>query len=306
MAKAKYVFLNDEIVPWDEAKVHVATVAFKFGTGVFEGLRGYWNEEENQMYVLLLDAHMRRLAYSQRFMRFEGPMDTAYVAEKILELLRANEFSEGVHILATVFVDAFGPPVTSGPVGLAITAAPRSDPKVREQGCSAQVSSWQRVPDVAMPMRVKCNANYQNGRLASLQARADGYDTAILLNSRGKVSEGPSMCFFMIRDGKAVTPTITSDILESITRKAVIELLTNKLGLEVEERDIDRSELPAAEEAFYCGTAWEVTPVVSIDRLSVGDGKVGPVVRKLQQVYADVASGKLRDFPEWRTPVYPR
>ncbi len=304
MAKAKYVFLNNEIVPWDEAKVHVGTVAFKFGTAVFEGLRGYWNNDEQQMYLLLLDAHMRRLAFSQRFMRFEDPVDPAWVAEKTLELLRANEFREGVHILTTVFVDAFGPPATSGPVGLAITAAPRTDPKMREQGCTAQVSSWQRVPDVAMPMRVKCNANYQNGRLASLQARADGYDTAILLNGRGKISEGPSMCFFMVRDGKAVTPSVTSDILESITRKAVIELLKMYLKMEVEERDIDRSELPAAEEAFFCGTAWEVTPIVSIDRLAVGDGKVGPTVRTLQQVYADVASGKLPDYPQWRTPVY--
>ncbi len=306
MAKAKYVFLNDEIVPWDEAKVHVATVAFKFGTAVFEGLRAYWNDTEEQLYLLLLDAHMRRLAFCQRFMRFKDPIDPEYVGEKILDLLRANEYQQGVHILATVFVDAFGPPATSGPVGLAITAAPRSDPKLREEGCSAQVSSWQRVPDVAMPMRVKCNANYQNGRLASLQARADGYDTAILLNSRGKISEGPSMCFFMIRDGKAVTPTVTSDILESITRKAVIELLDTHLKLEVEERDIDRSELPAAEEAFFCGTAWEVTPIVSIDRLNVGDGKVGPVVRKLQQVYANVAAAKLPHYPQWRTPVYPR
>ena len=304
MAKSKYVFLNGEIVPWDEAKVHVGTVAFKFGTAVFEGLRAYWNEAEEQLYLLLLDAHMRRLAYSQRFMRFEGAIDPEYVGEKTLDLLRANEYREGVHILTTVFVDAFGPPATCGPLGLSITAAPRADPKMREQGCSAQVSSWQRVPDPAMPMRVKCNANYQNGRLASLQAKADGYDTAILLNSRGKISEGPSMCFFMIREGKAVTPTVTSDILESITRKAVIELLRTHLNLEVEERDIDRSELPAAEEAFFCGTAWEVTPIVSIDRLNVGDGKVGPAVRKLQQIYADVAAGNVPDYPQWRTPVY--
>ena len=305
MANAKFVFLNDQIVPWDEAKVHVATVAFKFGTAVFEGLRGYWNEDEGQMYLFQLDAHMRRLEFSQRFMRFEGALDSAYVSEKTIELLRANEFKEGVHILATTFVDAFGPPVTSGPIGLSITAAPRAEPRLREEGCTAQVSSWQRVSDVAMPMRVKCNANYQNGRLASLQAKADGYDTAILLNSRGKISEGPAMCFFMIRDGKAVTTTITSDILESITSTTVMELLTEYCGVAVEERDIDRSELPAAEEAFFCGTAWEVTPVVAIDRLPVGDGKVGPVVRKLQQVYADIASGKLSDHPQWRTPVYP-
>ena len=151
---------------------------------------------------------------------------------------------------------------------------------------------------------MKCNANYQNGRLATLQAQADGYDTAILLNSRGKVAEGPGMCLFMVRDGKAVTPPVTSDILESITRQTVMKLCGEYLGMEVVERDIDRSEFAAADEAFFCGTAWEVTPLVSVDRLPVGDGKVGPTVRGLQDVFFDIATGARDDHAEWRTPVY--
>jgi branched-chain amino acid aminotransferase len=299
----KFIFLNDEIVPWEEARVHVSTAAFKFGTAVFEGLRGYWNEEQEQIYLFQMDAHMRRLTYSQTFMRFEEIIDTGYVAEKTAELLRANEFRETVHAMTTVFVNGFGGPTVSGPIGLAITAAPRGGPGLVESGCSVQVSSWQRLADNAMPLRVKCNANYQNGRLAGLQAKTDGYDAALMLNSRGKVAEGPGMCFFMVRDGTVVTPTITSDILESITRQTVLDLV-KEAGLPTVERDVDRSEIAAAEEAFFCGTAWEITPVTSIDRIPVGDGKVGPIVGDLQQRYFAVAKGESPDHAEWRTAVY--
>lgn len=303
MTTPKFVFFNDEIVPFEDAKVHVSTAAFKFGTAVFEGLRGYWNAQHEQMYLFRMDAHMRRLEFSQKFMRFDRVFDGEHVTAKTIELLRANEFRTTVHSMATVFVDGFGGPTVCGPVGLVITAAPRGGPGLVEQGCTAQVSSWQRVPDNAMPMRVKCNANYQNGRLAGLQAKGDGYDTALLLNARGKISEGPGMCFFMIRNGVACTPHTASDILESITRATVLELL-REAGMEIEERDIDRSELPAAEEAFFCGTAWEVTPIISIDRLPVGSGEPGPVVRSLQERFFSVARGESDDHPEWRTPVY--
>ena len=303
MPHPRFVYLNDRVVPWEDGKVHIASVGFKFGTGVFEGLRGYWNPEREQMFVLQLAEHMQRLEFSQKFMRFDEILPGSAVAEKVLELLRANEFKENVHIMATVFVEGLGPPSTTGPIGLAILAAPRRDIPWTQSGCAAHISSWQRVPDTAMPMRVKCNANYQNGRLATLQAQADGYDTAILLNSRGKVAEGPGMCLFMIRDGKAVTPPVTSDILESITRRTVMTLCREYLDIEVIERDIDRSELAAAEEAFFCGTAWEVTPLTSVDRLPVGNGEAGPVVRGLQDVFFGIATGALDDHPEWRTPV---
>ena len=155
-----------------------------------------------------------------------------------------------------------------------------------------------------MPLRVKCNANYNNGRLALIQARADGYEAAIMINTQGHVSEGPSMCMFMVRDGVPVTPSVTSGILESITRETLLHISREYLDLEPVEREIDRSELYAAKEAFFCGTGWEITPITSIDRLKVGDGQVGPVVRRLQEVYFDLADGKNPDHPEWRTPVY--
>ena len=304
MAKTRYVFLNGEVVPFEEAKVHVSTAAFKFGAAVFEGVRGYWNEEHRQLYLFRMPEHMRRLVYSQRVMRFETIFDAEYVTQKTLELIRANEVRETLHIVPTVFVNGPGGPETRGPTALSITMNPGFTRGFVENGCRVQVSSWQRVPDNAMPVRIKCNANYQNGRLAALQARADGYDTALLLNARGKVSEGPGQCFFVIRDGQAITPSTSNDILESITRSAVLDLLPRYCGIEVVERDLDRSELPAAEEAFFCGTAWEVAPIVDIDGLPVGSGRPGPVVTRLKEAFFRVARGEVGDYAEWRMPVY--
>lgn len=301
---ARYAFINGEIVPWEAANVHVASVGFRFGTGVFEGIRAYWNEDQQQLYVYQLAEHLQRLIYSQRFMRFEQIFQPEYVADRLLALLRANEFRETLHIMATSYISGPGLPHALGPVDLAITAGPSKRPESRSSGCRVQVSAWQRPADTAMPMRVKCNANYQNGRLASVQALADGYDTALMLNSRGKVAEGPGMCFFMFRDGQAITPTTTNDILESITRRTVITLLQEHLNTPVVERDIDRSELVAADEAFFCGTAWEVTPVVEIERLPLGDGTPGPRVKALQRLFLDIAEGRSELYPEWRTAVY--
>ena len=304
MIRPKYIHLNGELVAWEDAKVHVSSGAFKFGAAVFEGIRGYWNQEQEQMYLFRLDDHMRRLTHSQVFMRFDEILDTTDIGNKTLELVRANELRENIHIISTTFVEGIGGPSTSGPVGLSITTGPWAGAARIEKGCSAQVSSWQRAADTALPMRVKCNANYQNGRLAAVQAEADGYDTAILLNSRGKVSEGPSMCFFMIRDGKAITPSTSNDILESITRQTMLEILPEMCGIEAVERDVDRSELLMADEAFFCGTAWEVTPVTSIDRVPIGGGEVGPIVKKLQQSYFDLTNGRSNLHPDWLTKVY--
>lgn len=304
MSTPKYAVVDGEIVPWENATVHVASAAFKFGTTVFEGLRGYWNAEHEEMYVFRMAEHMDRLDFSQRFMRFEDPIPAETVVEKTLELIHANGFKgDNLHIMTSCYVSGMGGPGACGPVGLAITALERPRTKNILSGVTAQVSSWMRVPDNAMPMRVKCNANYNNGRLATVQAQVDGYDTAIFLNSRGKVAEGPGMCFFMVRDGKVVTPHTSSDILESITRATVLQLAAEQ-GYDCVEREIDRSELAAASEAFFCGTAWEVTPILSIDRLAVGKGDIGPVTAILQKAYFDVCEGRTREHADWRLPVY--
>lgn len=304
MSTPKYAVIDGEIVAWEDATVHVASAAFKFGTTVFEGVRAYWNAKDEDFYLFRMEEHMDRLDFSQRFMRYDGAIPAATVTEKTLELIRANGFKgTNLHIMTSCYVAGMGGPGACGPVGLAVTALERPRSENVLKGVNAQVSSWMRIPDNAMPMRVKCNANYNNGRLATVQATVDGYDTAIFLNSRGKVSEGPGMCFFMVRGGTVITPHTSSDILESITRDTVLEL-AREAGLATEERDIDRSELAAADEAFFCGTAWEVTPILSVDRLPLGKGGIGPVTAKLQKIYIDVCEGHTDQHAEWRLPVY--
>jgi branched-chain amino acid aminotransferase len=190
------------------------------------------------------------------------------------------------------------------PTGVYIN--PRRRPRVEAgKGLKACVSSWLRTSDNAIPIRLKCGANYQNGRLATLQAKADGYDAPILLNSRGEVAEGTGATFFMVRHGKLVTPPITSDILESITRTTLIEeICPNTLGMEVEVREIDRTELYVADEAFFCGSGYEITPIVSIDRFDLGTGQVGPITERITRAYLDVVRGVDKRYPEWRTPTY--
>lgn len=300
----EFAWFNGRIVPWDEARVHVFSPVVKYGTGIFEGLRGYWNEEERELHVFRLREHLDRLVFGLKVMRFDAGPGRAEMERAVLEVLRANRFEAPAHIRLSVFLEGDGEMSATGPVGMACTAVHRPPAKAIVDGISAGVVSWRRPEDSSQPMRVKANANYQNGRFAVQEARANGYGAAMLLNSRGKLAEGPGMCVFLVRDGVAVTPSITSDILESITRDSVITLLREDLGVRVEEREVDRTELYAADEVFFCGTAWEVTPVVSVDRLAVGDGAVGAVTRRLQERYFAVARGTVAARASWRTPVY--
>lgn len=297
------VYFEDDYVPWNDAKIHVFAPVVKYGAGVFEGVRGYWSETLGKMVLFRLPEHLARLEYSQRVMRFEKIYTTDEVTGPTLEVMRRNAFTEHVHLRPTAYIAGDGESGARGPIELSITAVRRGKQKFVETGARVQVSSWQRLSDIAMPVRVKANANYNNSRMASVQARTDGYDTALMLNPRGHVAEGPGMCFFMIRDGVPVTPSITSNILESITRDTVIQLLRDEMGLETVEREIDRSELYACEEAFFCGTAWEVTPIIEIDGIPVGSGGIGPLTKRLTDIYFDVVTGVTEDTRGWLTAV---
>ncbi len=307
MAETNYkdllVYFNGDFVPWAEATVHVYSPAVKYGAGVFEGIRGYWSDADEHMYLFRVADHLRRLEFSQKVMRFDRIVTADELAAPMQELIRRNGFRESVHIRPTVYVDGIGESGAQGPIAAFIVAIPRGTPEFVHTGCRVQVSSWQRLSDLAMPCRVKANANYNNSRFASIQAKFDGYDTALLLNVRGQVSEGPGMCFFMMCDGVPVTPTVTSNILESITRATLIDLLRDQFGLSCVEREIDRSELYYAEEAFFCGTAWEITPITQIDGMPVGDGTVGPVTKKLQRAYFDLVMGIAPDPHGWLTTL---
>lgn len=296
------VYLDGEFIPWDQANIHIFSPAVKYGAAVFEGIRGYWNADTGVMHLFRLDEHMRRMELSQRIMRFGSIVPAGEMAEKTIELMRRNAFRSSVHIRPTAYVGGSGESYATDPIGAFITAIPRGTPKSVETGVRAQISSWQRIADNVMPARAKANANYNNSRYAGLQAKKDGYDAAILLNSRGKVSEGQGMCLFIVRNGVAVTPSATSDILESITRDTVITLLGD-MGIPVEQRDLDRSEFFDASEAFFCGTGAEITPIIDVDGDSIGSGARGDVTGALQKTYFDIAHGRVPDRAEWRTEV---
>jgi branched-chain amino acid aminotransferase len=215
-----------------------------------------------------------------------------------------NDLHEDVHMHLVAYVLGSGNDATE-PTGLYINPRRRGRMTASGKGLQCCVSSWVRTSDNAIPIRLKCGANYQNGRLAILQAKADGYDAPIFLNQRGKVAEGTGASFFLVRKGKLLTPTITNDILESITRTTLIEdVCPNILGLEVVERDIDRTELYVADEAFFCGSGYEITPITSIDRFPLGTGEVGPITRRVLDAYMALVRGADRRYPEWRTPTY--
>jgi branched-chain amino acid aminotransferase len=236
-----------------------------------------------------------------KMMRFTVPYSDVDLYDAVREVLKGNEVREDVHMHLVAYVAGAGLDATT-PTGLYIN--PRRRPRAPEGGLRACVSSWTRTSDNAIPIRLKSGSNYQNGRLATLQARADGYDAPILLNRGGTVAEGTGATFFMVRRGTLLTPPLTADILESITRITLLQDVIPDLGLEVVERDIARTELYVADEAFFCGSGYEITPITSIDKFPLGTGEVGPITRRLSKAYMDVVRGIDKRHSEWRTPVY--
>ncbi len=301
----RYMSMNGRIVEAGDARVHILSPAMKYAANVFEGIRGYWNEADGELHLFRLDDHLRRLRFSMKVLRFGETFDLDHLRRCVVELIRANELRQDTYVRMFAYVDAFdGEMTATEPVGLAIAATPRGRRAKGEAGLDCAVASWLRIADPALPARIKCVANYVNSRLAWTEARANGYDNVLLLNQRGKVSEGPGACVFLVRDGVPITPGVTSDILESVTRATVIRMLDEGDGLRTVERDVDRTELYAADEVFFAGTGHEILPIVTIDRLPVGSGEVGPIARSLRERYAALVRGETADHPEWRTPVY--
>ena len=297
------IWMNGRLVPQAEAVLPVNSAAVFYATNVFEGIRAYWNPADEELYAFRLKEHVARLRESMKMMRFTIPYSDEDLYDAVREVLRGNELREDIHMHLVAYVVGVGLDATA-PTGLYIN--PRRRARVApESGLTCCVSSWLRTADNAIPIRLKCGANYQNGRLATLQAKADGYDSPILLNQQGTVAEGTGATFFMVRKGQLVTPPVTSDILESITRATLIEeICPRAVGMQVVEREIARTELYVAEEAFFCGSGYELTPIVSIDRFPLGDGGVGPITQRLLGAYMDIVRGADKRYPEWRTPVY--
>jgi branched-chain amino acid aminotransferase len=300
---SRSLYFNGRFLPYGEAKIPVLSAAVKYGAVVFEGVRAYWNATQGELYVFRLKEHVDRLLDSLRIMRMEHSFTYDELAGSILETLRRNEVRTDVHVRQMAYVEADGNIDATGPVGLVVDARPYK--LAPDRGVRACVSSWARISDGVMPPRVKCAANYQNGRLAMLEAKANGYDDALLLHARGKLAEATGSCCFILRRGTTITPPVTADILESVTRATVLDLCRSELGIPTETREIDRTELYVAEEAFLCGSGWEIAPIVSIDKLPVGDGVApGPITRRIQQCYFAVVRGEKPAYAQWLTPVW--
>jgi branched-chain amino acid aminotransferase len=301
-----WVYLDGEVKRYADAKVGLMTHALQYGTGVFEGIRGYWSPEHEQLFLLKLREHYRRMQNSVKVLKLKIPMNLDELCETSIELIRRNNFRQDVYIRPFAFKSSeeIGVRLHNLKDSFAIYVTPFGNYVEVDGGIRCMVSSWRRIDDNVAPARAKITGIYVNSALAKTEAMENGFDEAIMLTQDGHVCEGSAENIFLIRDGKVLTPPIYDNILEGLTRLAMIELLRKELDIEVVERSIDRSELYIADEIFLCGTGAQISPVIEVDRRPVGDGQVGPVVSKLQKLYFDIVRGHSPKYRNWLTPVY--
>jgi len=302
----KYAFFGGEFVPIEKAKVSIMTHAFNYGTGCFEGIRAYWNEEEEQLFIFRMREHYERFHRSCGILHIELPYSVEQLGEITGELLRKEDARTDTYIrpLAYKATEGIGVRLHDLEDEFALFALPFGKYIEKEEGANVCVSSWSRISDNAVPARAKITGAYVNSALSKTEAMLNGFDEAIVLTSDGHVSEGSAENLFIVRNGVLITPPVTEDILEGITRATMIQVAREKLDLETVERKIDRTELYVAEEAFFCGTGVQVAAIATIDHRPVGTGKLGPIVKGLRDLYFDIVRGKVEDYRDWCTPVY--
>jgi len=300
-----WAFLDGKFVPIREAKISVMTHAFNYGTGVFEGIRAYWNAEEEQLYGLHLHAHFSRFLRSGKIMRISIPHTADELVATTVELLRKCGYREDAYVRPVAYksTPVIGVRLHNLDDGLTIFAVPFGNYIEVDKGIACHVSSWRRVDDNAIPARAKITGSYVNAALAKSEAEEAGFAEAIVLTHDGHVSEGSAANLFLVRDGKLLTAPATDNILEGIVRSNVMRIATD-LGLEVEIRSIDRTELYICDEMFMCGTGVQISPVTSVDRRDVGAGEVGPITKRISKIYFDAVRGKDARYRDWLTPIY--
>jgi branched-chain amino acid aminotransferase len=301
-----YAFFKGQIVAIEEAKVSIMAHALNYGTGCFEGIRAYWNSDEGQLFVFRMREHYERLLRSCRILRINLPYSADDMGLITLELLRREGYRQDAYIrpLAYKGSELIGVRLHDLTDEFAMFAVPFGRYIDREEGAHVCISSWQRVDDNAAPARAKITGAYINSALAKTDAVLSGYDEALVLTQAGHISEGSAENFFMMRNGCLVTPPVTSNILEGITRDTIIELAQNELGLCTVQRPIDRSEIYICQEAFLCGTGVQVAAITQIEHRPIGTGKIGPVVSQLRELYFDVVKGRNPKYRHWLTAVY--
>lgn len=301
-----WAFFRGEFVPLREANVNVMTHGFNYGTAVFEGIRAYWNSDEEQLFGLELVAHYERIHRSAALLMMEVRHSPEELAEITVELLRRDGLREDVYLRPIVYKssESIGVRLHNLDADITIFGVPFGQYIDTEGGIRAQVSSWRRTDDNAIPARAKITGAYVNGAFAKTEAQLNGYDEAIVLTADGHVSEGSAENLFIVKDDVLLTPPITDNILEGITRGRFLEIAERDLDRETVVRSIDRTELYTADEVFLCGTGAQISPVIEIDRRRIGTGRPGPITKALANIYFEAVRGKVPAYRDWLTPVY--
>lgn len=306
MRTGRYAYHRGEFMRIEQAQVSIMTHALNYGTGCFEGIRAYWNPDEQQLYVFRLPEHYERMAASAHILMMRLPGSAAEMSELTLELLRRNEHTHDTYMRPLMYKSSsvIGVRLHDLEEGFSLFSAPFGDYVEIEDTARLRTSSWRRVEDTATPARAKITGSYVNAAFAKTEAMLDGYDEALVLTESGHVSEGSAENLFAVVGGKLVTPPVSDNILSGITRATLIQLASEVLGLEAVERSLDRTELYVADEVFLCGTGAQVVPVGEIDRRKVGGGGEGSVTRSLRQLYDRVVRGHEPAYRHWLSPVY--
>jgi len=301
-----WVFLNGEFRRYNDAKIGLMTHALHYGTGVFEGIRAYWNAPKNQLFLLHAPEHFNRLRRSGNIMKMTLPHSTEDLVNLTVELLRRNEYKADTYVRPLLYKssEVIGVRLAGIAESFLIYTAPMGNYVDVDAGIRCMVSSWRRVSDQSLPARGKVTGAYANSALAKAEAEENGFDEAIVLTVDGHVSEGSAENIFMYKDGVFVTPPVTDDILEGVTRRLVMGLIQEELGKKVVERSIDRTELYTCDELFMCGTGAQVSPVVEVDRRPVGEGGIGELTGELQSIYFAAVRGDNPKYSDWSLAIY--
>ena len=299
------VYFGNEYVPLREARVSILTHALHYGTGVFDGIRGYWDERQEQLFLVRPMEHFRRWKANSGILRIGIAPDASTLCGITVELVRRNHFHSHIYVRPVAYKSAERIGVVPDELdAFSVIAVPFGDYLDSRHGLHAGVVSWRRIEDNAIPGRAKICGSYVNSALASDEARRNGFDEAIFLTEEGHVAEGATCNIFLVRGGKLITPSPAENILEGITRNCVIELAHTELHLDVIERPVDRSELYLADEIFFTGTAVEIAPVTRVDHRAVGSGAIGPVSAELRFLYLEATRGHLPHYRHWLLPAF--
>lgn len=305
MAVPNYAYFRGKIVPYSEAKVGVMTHALNYGTAIFGGVRGYWNDAEEELFIFRPKDHLKRLYNSAKLMVMDIPVGPDELLERMVELLQMEGHRQDVYLRPMAYFadEIIGVKLHDLETEVTLFAVPFSKYVANDTGAHVTFSSWRRLDDNMIPARGKIAGAYVNTAFIKTDAVRAGFDEALVLTADGHISEGSAENVFMVRDGVVFTPPITDNILEGITRRSIIELAQHE-GYTVVERSIDRTEVFLADEMFMTGTAAQVTAITKVDHRVIGEGSMGPITARLRKLYDDAVRGRLPEFRHWNHPVF--